>query len=222
MKNAPQHLVVVTSYEMVLFDIGFFSRVDWEVAIFDEGHRLKNPKGKLYEAITTQLRAPHKVVLSGTPIQNDLRELFALLSLLNPSIFHDYSLFESAFRDYFSAKAQQLVVNAAGEKATDPKLERARGWMKRILSPLLLLRTIRDVNDSFTLPPISEIVVHTPLSAMQRVYYKKIVAKNVDEIQNVAKNHASRYGMTADHAAVDQVSTVCPDVVAVVWCAGSR
>lgn len=178
---------------MVLFDIGFFGRVDWEVAVFDEGHRLKNPKGKLYEAITTELRAPFKVVLSGTPIQNDLRELFALLSLLNPSIFDDYSLFESAFRDYFSAKAQQLAVKETGEKASDPKLERARGWMKRILSPLLLLRTIQDVNDSFTLPPISEIVVHTPLSVMQRVYYKKIVAKKVDEIQNVAKSHANRY-----------------------------
>eukprot|EP00644_Phytophthora_capsici_P000317 jgi/Phyca11/13664/fgenesh1_pg.PHYCAscaffold_4_\ len=103
-----QPLVVVTSYEMLLFDHDFFHKIVWEVAVMDEGHRLKNPKGQLHGIVSTRLRSKHMVVLTGTPIQNDLQELFALLSILNPSIFNDQKLFEATFRDYFSAKAQRL------------------------------------------------------------------------------------------------------------------
>lgn len=174
----------------MLFDTEFFASVDWEVMVFDEGHRLKNRKSRLFETISTRFQKPQKLVLSGTPIQNDLGELYALLSFLNPDIFNDYTLFKATFEDYFSAKTQRLGVKADDDD--NPKLQRAREWMKRILEPLLLLRTIQDVNDSFTLPPISEIIVHTPMSAMQRVYYKEIVARNVDVINSVATDSSKR------------------------------
>ncbi|POM63596.1 Chromodomain-helicase-DNA-binding protein 1, partial [Phytophthora palmivora] len=103
-----QPLVVVTSYEMLLFDHEFFHKTVWELMIMDEGHRLKNPKGQLHGIVATKLRSKHMVILTGTPIQNDLQELFALLSILNPIVFNDQTLFETTFRDYFSAKAQRL------------------------------------------------------------------------------------------------------------------
>uniref|UniRef100_K3WBB7 Uncharacterized protein n=1 Tax=Globisporangium ultimum (strain ATCC 200006 / CBS 805.95 / DAOM BR144) TaxID=431595 RepID=K3WBB7_GLOUD len=187
-------LVVVTSYEMVLFNTDFFGGTTWKLLILDEGHRLKNAKGKLYEVLSTKLPVKHKVILSGTPIQNNLTELFSLLSFLNPTIFSNQQLFETTFKDYFSAKAQQLDPKKAATKSMH--LLAAEDLMRDILTPLLLLRTIHDVNSSFTLPPISEMVVHTPLSPMQREFYKEIVAKNSELINAVAANHASRVNLT--------------------------
>ncbi|KAL4095847.1 hypothetical protein PRIC1_009214 [Phytophthora ramorum] len=184
-----QPLVVVTSYEMLLFDHEFFHKTEWELMVMDEGHRLKNPKGQLYGVVSTKLRPKHMAILTGTPIQNDLQELFALLSILNPSVFNDQALFETTFRDYFSAKAQRLEV----EQPTKTKrLSKAENLMRRVLAPLLLLRTIQDVQGAFTLPPISEMVVHTPMSSMQRAYYKEVIAKNADVLNGVAKAHGSR------------------------------
>ncbi|RLN06058.1 hypothetical protein BBJ28_00008015 [Nothophytophthora sp. Chile5] len=185
-----QPLVMVTSYEMLLFDHAFFSTIHWELLVLDEGHRLKNPKGKLYDVVSTKIRSRHKVVLSGTPIQNDLQELFALLALLNPSVFDDQKLFEDSFRDFFSAKAQRLGETPNHDKSK--RLREAEDLMRRLLAPLLLLRTSQDVQDAFTLPPLSEMVVHTPMSAMQRVYYKEVIARNADGINGVIRGQGSR------------------------------
>ncbi|KAG7398129.1 Chromodomain-helicase-DNA-binding protein 1-like [Phytophthora boehmeriae] len=179
-----QPLVLVVSYEMLYFNYEFFQKFVWELLVLDEGHRLKNPKGRQHDVVSNNIRANHKIILSGTPIQNDLEELFALLSILNPSVFNDQKLFENAFRDYFSAKTQRLD----GQQQTKSKrVQKAEALMSRMLAPLLLLRTVHDVQDAFTLPPISEMVVHTPLSPMQRAYYKEVIAKNSD-IFNKAKS----------------------------------
>lgn len=187
-----QPLVIVTSYEMLLFDHEFFHKTVWGVMIMDEGHRLKNPKGQLHRIVSTRLRAKHMAILTGTPIQNDLQELFALLSILNPNVFKDQELFEIMFRDYFSAKAQRLDVD---QHAQSKRLSKAEELMRRLLAPLLLLRTVQDVQGAFTLPPLTEMVVHTPMSAMQRAYYKEVIAKNADVLNGVAKAHGSRYVM---------------------------
>ncbi|KAG2866530.1 Chromodomain-helicase-DNA-binding protein 1-like [Phytophthora cactorum] len=184
-----QPLVVVTSYEMLLFDHEFFHKTVWEVMIMDEGHRLKNPKGQLHGIVSTRLRSKYMAILTGTPIQNDLQELFALLSILNRSICNDQKLFETTFRDYFSAKAQRLDEN---RQAKSKRVSKAEELMRRLLAPLLLLRTVEDVRGAFTLPPLSEMVVHTPMSAMQRVYYKEIITRNAEVLNRAAKAQGNR------------------------------
>ncbi|KAF4134082.1 Helicase conserved C-terminal domain [Phytophthora infestans] len=184
-----QPLVVVTSYEMLLFDHDFFHKTQWEATIMDEGHRLKNPKGQLHGIVSTRLRSKYMAILTGTPIQNDLQELFALLSILNPSIFNDQKLFEATFRDYFSAKAQRLE---GDRQAKSKRASRAEELMRRLLAPLLLLRTVQDVQGAFTLPPLSEMVVHTPMSAMQRAYYKEVIAKNAEVLNRAARAQGNR------------------------------
>lgn len=181
----------MTSYEVLLSDADLFCNSKWKLAVMDEGHRLKNPKGKLYELLVARFKPDHMVVLSGTPIQNNLQELYALLSLLNPRIFNDEAAFVTTFKDYFSAKAQRLDKSEQKTK----RFERAEKLMRELLSPLLLLRTIQDVNDSFILPPISEMIVHTPLSSMQRAYYKEIVTKNGDLINSLG-GKGNRYKQT--------------------------
>ncbi|GMF37014.1 unnamed protein product [Phytophthora fragariaefolia] len=185
-----QPLVVVTSYEMLLFDCEFFGKTNWALIVMDEGHRLKNPKGRLHNIVSTKLRSRCMVILTGTPIQNDLEELFALLSILNPSVFNDQELFEKTFRDYFSAKVQRLDQD---ERGKSKRLCKAEELMRRLLAPLLLLRTVQDVQGAFTLPPLSEMVVHTPMSPMQRAYYKEVIAKNADVLNGAAKARGSRY-----------------------------
>ncbi|ETM40668.1 hypothetical protein L914_13443 [Phytophthora nicotianae] len=184
-----QPLVVVTSYEMLLYDHEFFRKALWEVAIMDEGHRLKNPKGQLHGVVSTKLRSKHMVILTGTPIQNGLQELFALLSILNPSVFNNQKLFEATFRDYFSAKAQRLDED---RQSKSKRVSKAEELMRRLLAPLLLLRTVQDVQGAFTLPPLSEMVVHTPMSAMQRAYYKEVIARNAEVLNSAAKAARNR------------------------------
>ncbi|CAI5726359.1 unnamed protein product [Peronospora effusa] len=184
-----QALVVVTSYEMLLYDHGYFHKIVWKVMIMDEGHRLKNPKGQLYGIVSTRLRSTFAVILSGTPIQNDLEELFALLSILNPNVFKDQKVFELTFRDCFSANAQRLDVN---QDAKLKRLNEVDALMQRLLAPLLLVRTLQDIQCAFTLPPLSETVVHTPMSAMQRAYYKKVITRNAEVLNGVAKAQGSR------------------------------
>jgi SNF2 family DNA or RNA helicase len=185
-----QPMVVVTSYEMLLFDHEFFHQIQWELSAMDEGHRLKNPKGQLHGIVSTRLQTRHMVILTGTPIQNNLQELFALLAILNPTVFNDQALFERTFQDYFSAKAQRLDEKQHGKTK---RLSKVEELMRRLLAPLLLLRTVQDVQGAFTLPPLSEMVVHTPMSAMQRAYYKEVIGKNAEVLNGVAKAQGSRY-----------------------------
>ncbi|KAI9908422.1 hypothetical protein PsorP6_004070 [Peronosclerospora sorghi] len=187
-----QPLVVVTSYDMLLYDHDFLHRTKWEVIILDEGHRLKNPKSQLHKIVSTRLQSKHMAMLTGTPVQNDLEELFALLSVLNPNVFNDQTVFESAFRDYFSAKAQRLDVK---QSAKPKRLNEAEKLMHRLLAPLLLLRRVQDVQGAFTLPPLSEIVVHTPMSAMQRAYYKEVICRNAEVLNNMAKAQGCRLAL---------------------------
>ncbi|DBA04459.1 TPA: hypothetical protein N0F65_010055 [Lagenidium giganteum] len=185
--------VVVTSYEMLMFDVAFFKSIYWNVMVLDEGHRLKNPKGKLYGIMAADFTKVRKVALTGTPIQNSLQELHALLALLNPDIFTDRKAFEDVFSDVFSAKAQQISLNKGDANATkSERMLKAEEMMTQILSPLLLLRTVQDVNNAFTLPPISETVVHAPMSPMQREYYKEIVARNSDVINQARSGRGSQ------------------------------
>uniref|UniRef100_A0AAV1VLQ6 Chromodomain-helicase-DNA-binding protein 1-like n=1 Tax=Peronospora matthiolae TaxID=2874970 RepID=A0AAV1VLQ6_9STRA len=182
-------LVIVTSYEMLLYEHEFLHKTVWKVMIMDEGHRLKNPKGQLHGIVSTRLRSEYRVILTGTPVQNNLDELYALLSILNPSIFRDRELFNVTFRDYFSVNAQRLDGDQRANPDPDNKAEKL---MQRLLTPLLLLRTVQDVQGAFELPPLSEIVVHTPMSAMQRAYYKEVIVRNSEALNGVAKASGDR------------------------------
>lgn len=75
--------VVITSYDVVRNDIEVLSRIDWNYCVLDEGHIIKNGKTKLAKAIKS-IRANHRLILSGTPIQNNVLELWSLFDFLMP------------------------------------------------------------------------------------------------------------------------------------------
>jgi TATA-binding protein-associated factor len=89
--------VIITSYEAVRADIAELSQVDWLYCVLDEGHIIKNTKTKLSAAVK-QLKAQHRLLLSGTPIQNNVLELWSLFDFLMPGFLGS----ERVFNDRFS------------------------------------------------------------------------------------------------------------------------
>ncbi len=73
--------VILTNYEMVMNEAQLFQKIDWKVLVCDEGHRLKNDAAKTFNAFT-KLSMDHKIVLTGTPLQNNMKELFSLMKFL--------------------------------------------------------------------------------------------------------------------------------------------
>ena len=80
-KNVRTH-VVVTNYELLVKDASFFKVIQWDVFVCDEGHRLKNDSGKTFKTLERNLKVGHKIILTGTPLQNNIRELFNLMHFL--------------------------------------------------------------------------------------------------------------------------------------------
>lgn len=159
-KNLKCH-IVVTSYEAAQHEDfkNVFRSVSWQGLVVDEGQRLKNDKNILYEALNN-LRAPFKVLLTGTPLQNNPRELFNLLQFLDKS---------------FDAQALE-VEYATLTKENVPQLH-------EILRTLMLRRTKAQVLTF--LPAMAQIIVPVTMSVVQKKLYKSIIAKNSELIKSV-------------------------------------
>jgi ATP-dependent helicase STH1/SNF2 len=96
LKNDKFH-VVLTTYEYILNDKSTLSKVPWQYIIVDEGHRMKNQKSKFALTLGQQYQSAHRVLLTGTPLQNNLSELWALLNFLLPKIFSSCDEFQKWF-----------------------------------------------------------------------------------------------------------------------------
>lgn len=153
--------IVVTSYESAQHEDfkKIFRGVSWQGLVVDEGQRLKNDKNILYEALNN-LRTPFKVLLTGTPLQNNPRELFNLLQFLDKS---------------FDAQALEIEY-ATLTKENVPQLH-------EILRKLLLRRTKAQVLTF--LPAMAQIIVPVTMSVVQKKLYKSIIAKNSELIKSI-------------------------------------
>ena len=152
---------VVTSYEAAGDDScrRFFKSVPWQGLIVDEGQRLKSDKTNLYGALSA-LKIPYTVLLTGTPLQNNARELFNLLQFLDSS---------------FDAPALELEY-AELTKENVPQLH-------DMIRPFFLRRTKAQVL-SF-LPPMGQVIVPVSMSVLQKKLYKSILAKNPELVKAI-------------------------------------
>ncbi|PIL34554.1 hypothetical protein GSI_03332 [Ganoderma sinense ZZ0214-1] len=153
--------VVLTTYQMIINDRAELSRFHWGFIVVDEGHRLKNIDCVLMREIK-KIPADARMVLTGTPLQNNLAELWALLNFVLPDLFGDLSTFQSWFDE------SRLQSKLTSERET--KLIHS---LHDILRPFLLRRMKADVE--MTLPPKKEYVLYTPLSERQRALYDVVV-----------------------------------------------
>ena len=79
--------ILLTTFEMAMNEVTELSKIQWEYLILDEAQRIKNDEGKLSQLLRRRFNTRHKVLLTGTPLQNNLKELWALLNFLMPGLF---------------------------------------------------------------------------------------------------------------------------------------
>ncbi|XP_050216353.1 CHD3-type chromatin-remodeling factor PICKLE [Mercurialis annua] len=147
--------VLLTSYEMINLDTASLKPIKWECMIVDEGHRLKNKDSKLFLSMK-QYSSNHRVLLTGTPLQNNLDELFMLMHFLDAGKFASLEEFQEEFKDI--NQEEQIL------------------RLHKMLAPHLLRRVKKDVMTE--LPPKKELILRVDLSSKQKEYYKAILTRN--------------------------------------------
>ncbi|SPQ20235.1 acd4b656-6f9d-4f37-b842-105e9d3cb291 [Thermothielavioides terrestris] len=164
--------VVCTSYEMVLKDRAALSKINWEFIIIDEGHRMKNFDSKLFRELKSFTSAT-RLLITGTPLQNNLKELWSLLNFLLPKIFRDWEAFESWF-DFSDLEDEEGTEEFIADKTKQELVKK----MHIVLQPLLLRRVKADV--AKYLPKKREYVLYAPMTKEQTDLYNVINDKNID------------------------------------------
>jgi ATP-dependent DNA helicase len=162
-----KHAVVVTSFEICIVDRPFLEHISWQFLIVDEGHRIKNRNCRLVKELK-QYPTVSRLLLTGTPIQNNLDELWSLLNFVNPAIFDDLEVFQS----WFGFKNIGQDTSVADIISTE-RQERVVSKLHEILRPFLLRRMKRDV--LVKMPPKKEIIVYCGMSSLQRDYYDRVL-----------------------------------------------
>ncbi|KAL2079618.1 hypothetical protein ACEWY4_025362 [Coilia grayii] len=153
--------VLLTSYELVTIDQTALKSIDWACLVVDEAHRLKNNQSKFFRRLN-DYKIDHKLLLTGTPLQNNLEELFHLLNFLTPNRFNNLEGFLEEFADI--SKEDQI------KKLHD------------LLGPHMLRRLKADVFKN--MPAKTELIVRVELSPMQKKYYKFILTRNFEALNS--------------------------------------
>jgi len=161
--------VMLTTYEYIIKDRSFLSKIKWLYMIIDEGHRMKNAHSKLTTVLTQYYSARFRLILTGTPLQNNLPELWALLNFVLPHIFNSSKTFDEWFNTPFANTGEKVELN---EEETLLIIRR----LHKVLRPFLLRRLKRDVEAE--LPDKVEKVIKCPMSALQQRLYSMITQRN--------------------------------------------
>ncbi|CAI5724147.1 unnamed protein product [Peronospora effusa] len=175
-KTSADFPVVISSYEVMLADARSFTSLGfvWKYMVIDEGHRLKNMDCKLIRELKRG-RSENRLLLTGTPLQNNLTELWSLLNFILPDVFDDLELFESWFSFTPDAVATAATTNesvAAQDVLQGEKKVEVIAKLHEILRPFLLRRLKVDVVGEMVSK--TEIFVYCPMTPMQREYYDMI------------------------------------------------
>ncbi|OXB66978.1 hypothetical protein ASZ78_004642 [Callipepla squamata] len=166
------HPVVITSFEIAMRDRNALQSCFWKYLIVDEGHRIKNMNCRLIRELK-RFNADNKLLLTGTPLQNNLAELWSLLNFLLPDVFDDLKSFESWF-DITS------ITETAEDIIAKEKEQNILHMLHQILTPFLLRRLKSDV--ALEVPPKREVVVYAPLAKKQETFYTAIVNRTIRKL----------------------------------------
>ncbi|XP_042018136.1 ATP-dependent DNA helicase DDM1-like [Salvia splendens] len=169
----PKFPIVITSYEIVMFDARRVLRhYSWKYIVVDEGHRLKNSKCKLLRELKL-LPVENKLLLTGTPLQNNLAELWSLLNFILPDIFSSHEEFESWFD--FSGRCTSEAIK---EEMEEKRRAQVVAKLHAILRPFLLRRMKSDVE--LMLPRKKEILLYATMTDYQKTFQDHLVNKTLE------------------------------------------
>ncbi|KAJ3102943.1 hypothetical protein HDU97_000182 [Phlyctochytrium planicorne] len=153
--------ICVTSYEMCLLEKSALRKISWQCLVIDEAHRIKNENSSLSQ-IVREFNCRNRLLLTGTPLQNNLHELWALLNFLLPDVFSSSEDFSSWFENRGDDQDQVVA------------------QLHKVLRPFLLRRIKADVEKS--LLPKKRTNLYVGMSAMQRKWYQKLLEKDIDAV----------------------------------------
>ena len=180
--------VLLTTYEFVIRDKASLRKLTWQYAIVDEGHRMKNNQSKFSVTLGKDYNTRRRVLLTGTPLQNSLPELWALLNFLLPAVFNSAETFDQWFNKPFSSFGKSGNAGAEGGEDSNEELLTNEERMliihrlHELLRPFMLRRVKSEVLDQ--LPEKVEKVIRCELSSWQKELYKQISHKIVNEAES--------------------------------------
>ena len=162
--------IILTTFECSMKEKTALATLDYEYLIIDEAHRLKNDQGK-FSMIVRKFNSKHRLLLTGTPFQNNLHELWSLLNFLMPNIFNDSEEFDRIFNlDTATEEGQMQIIKQ----------------IHQLLKPFVLRRLKSEIK--YKIPPKKEIFLYVGLSELQKSMYKQILSKNIDVVNGVNKD----------------------------------
>ncbi|RID73646.1 hypothetical protein BRARA_B00782 [Brassica rapa] len=154
--------VCVTSFEMAIKEKTTLRRFSWRYIIIDEAHRIKNENSLLSKTMRI-FNTNYRLLITGTPLQNNLHELWALLNFLLPEVFSSAETFDDWFQISGENDQQEVVQQ-----------------LHKVLRPFLLRRLKSDVEKG--LPPKKETILKVGMSQMQKQYYKALLQKDLEVV----------------------------------------
>ncbi|CAN6662386.1 ISWI chromatin-remodeling complex ATPase Isw2p [Trichomonascus vanleenenianus] len=152
--------ICIASYEMVIKEKAQLRKFAWQYIIVDEAHRIKNEDSMLSQIIRL-FHSNNRLLITGTPLQNNMHELWALLNFILPDVFSDSQVFDQWFEN---SSDQDTVVQQ----------------LHKVLRPFLLRRVKSDVEKS--LLPKKEINIYTGMTEMQVKWYRRLLEKDIDAV----------------------------------------
>ncbi|EPQ28278.1 uncharacterized protein PFL1_04105 [Pseudozyma flocculosa PF-1] len=198
--------VLLTTYEYIIKDKNLLGKIKWVHMIIDEGHRMKNTQSKLTLTLTQNYVSRYRLLLTGTPLQNNLPELWALLNFVLPRIFNSVKSFDEWFNTPFA--------NTGGaEGGMQLNEEEALLIIKRlhkVLRPFLLRRLKKDVESE--LPDKVEKVIKCKMSSLQHKLYQQMKKHKMilsGEDAGVAGKKAKPQGIRGLQNAIMQLRKIC-------------
>lgn len=164
--------VIITSFELCIADRAFLEKYVWQYIILDEGHRIKNRNCRLLRELKS-LKSVSRLLLTGTPIQNSLEELWSLLNFCSPAIFDDLEIFQSWF-DFKNIGHDTKVDDILGEETNSRVISK----LHEILRPFVL-RRLKTETMGHLVPAKKEIVIYCGMSKLQKEYYAHVMSNTL-------------------------------------------